>query len=384
MPEGELTWPEQLGGGSVYDPVGVIHGGDLVDDGSTEEWSWSSYTHLFGATSKCVPTPTTQCPRLRWPVIAEGHGNHDGSNSTHEDGRGWFVDKNTRSRNQQRYEEGMLTEVSANGLHSSWDWSFGCNCAPLKGQCSLHLVHLGLYSGDTCQGCGDDGNSCFYGKACYGGFVYPEESYSFLAQDLAKNVGKSGRPVVIIQHYGFDGFSIAWYSPAERAALFELLRGYNVIGIFVGHTHCPQIYKWNGTHIGAGLAGPALDVYNLDATVKVEPGIFAVELWGNGTFRLAHRQTSATSSQWGNVQARKAVALEERCPVPASTVQAEEYVHNGEIGGVDPFLLEELAGMEKAAAAAKVLQREARAKHGKEQAARVHEVVAKAKRRRSQ
>ncbi|MDY0231535.1 MAG: hypothetical protein RBR88_03540, partial [Candidatus Saccharicenans sp.] len=75
---------------------------------------------------------------------------------------------------------------------------------------------------------------------------YPKQSLDFLIEDLRRNVGGSGRPVVIFQHYGFDSWSEAWWTQNERNAFLQAIRPYNVIAIFWGHSHVAQSYSWNG------------------------------------------------------------------------------------------------------------------------------------------
>lgn len=72
----------------------------------------------------------------------------------------------------------------------------------------------------------------------------PMEALTFLIADLALHVGNSGRPVMLIHHYGFDDFSIArggnleeWWTAAQRLAYWNAIASYNVAAIFTGHLH---------------------------------------------------------------------------------------------------------------------------------------------------
>ncbi len=108
--------------------------------------------------------------------------------------------------------------------HYSWDWH------------DVHFVQLNLFPGD------DPG---YYEN------LDPGASLSFLKQDLETYVGAQGRPVVLIHHYGFDGFSTgadgkkdsngnlieAWWTEEQRAAYWNVIKDYNVIAIFTGHAH---------------------------------------------------------------------------------------------------------------------------------------------------
>jgi len=111
----------------------------------------------------------------------------------------------------------------------SWNWG------------RLHLIQLQRFGGDTRKGA--------------------VSGMDWLKQDLA-NFAADGRPVVIFQHYGWDAFSTEhwdtahmtfddqgsgadhWWSEAERTALADVLKSYNVIGLFHGHEHdTPMIYR---------------------------------------------------------------------------------------------------------------------------------------------
>jgi hypothetical protein len=68
-----------------------------------------------------------------------------------------------------------------------------------------------------------------------------------LKQDLATYVGSSGRPVVLVHHYGFDGMSTGdghpqwqWWTDEQRAAYWDVIAPYNVAAIFAGHVHLDQ------------------------------------------------------------------------------------------------------------------------------------------------
>ena len=92
----------------------------------------------------------------------------------------------------------------------------------------------------------------------------PGRALDFLRDDLRDSVGGSGRPVVIVQHYGFDGLSTGrscneifqetstgvkvsyrpptcvrgvWWDDAQREALWDVLAPYNVAAIYTGHLH---------------------------------------------------------------------------------------------------------------------------------------------------
>ena len=86
----------------------------------------------------------------------------------------------------------------------------------------------------------------------------PIYSLEFLKADLEKNVGKSGRPVVITMHYGLDGGGAGWWTEEEHNAFYDVIKNYNVVAMLFGHTHGGGNYKWNGIdmiNIGGALGG---------------------------------------------------------------------------------------------------------------------------------
>lgn len=208
------------GGGTVPQPHGVIHDGDIIDNGdkggpkvkmvSTELTAFLADYGLNGGEGK-----------LRWPV-REVHGNHD---SPRGDGA---VISEIKARNKQRKG---LVNISENGLHYSWDWA------------GVHFVALGIVVGDAPE---------VTRKRRYA----PLGSLPFLKQDLADHVGKSNRPVVLVHHIDVHRYSNQvpdeqvihneWdYGDAQ--AFYETIKPYRVAGTLCGHTHVRKIARWNGT-----------------------------------------------------------------------------------------------------------------------------------------
>ncbi len=101
--------------------------------------------------------------------------------------------------------------------HYSWDWH------------DIHFVQLNLFPGNDVSPTRPE--------------FSPKDSLAFLMMDLAFNVGTSGRPVVLIHHYGFDSLSTGeedgkyWWTDAQRAAYWDTIANYNVMAIFTGHNH---------------------------------------------------------------------------------------------------------------------------------------------------
>ena len=205
------AYPASLGG-VVGTPSGVLVAGDLTD---TPEYANFYGIHIFPPAFRDGFTDDYAVDgsgRLHYPVY-EGYGNHDVDNTAH----GYTLD-GIRERNLVRPG---ITHLSDNGLNYSWDWQ------------GVHFVNLNIYPG-----------------------MNERSGYSldFLADDLKNYVGDSNRPVVLMHHFGFDGFSLNWWSDAERQAYANVIDGYNIVGIFHGHLHTTLDYQWNGYDIFDGSA----------------------------------------------------------------------------------------------------------------------------------
>ncbi len=195
--------------GKVGKPLGVIHCGDILDGPSDS--AWKLFEEDYGITGNA---------KLKFPVY-ETFGNHDG-------GLEQVVRQAVIRRNPLRP---ALAGISDNGLNYSWDWN------------GVHFINLGSYPGnewiDTC-------GWCHYFKDS---FREPLFSRNFLKQDLQKNVGSSGRPVVLVQQYGWDDFSKLWWTIPDRDSLAAVIKPYNIIGLFHGHSHAVENRQWNGIQI---------------------------------------------------------------------------------------------------------------------------------------
>lgn len=227
---------EKAGGGTVSVPHGVIHAGDLIDNGDkgpskakmveTESAAFIADWGLNGGDGN-----------LRW-AVREVHGNHDGPH-----GETAMVDA-IKARNKKR---AGLTGVSENGLHYSWDWA------------GVHFVALGIIVGDTPD---------VARKRRYGALG----SLPFLQRDLADNVGTSGRPVVLIHHVDVARYSETVaddkvlqneWDYADVQAYYAALKPYRVAAAVCGHTHARNIFHWNGTKDTRAPAGiPLLNTDN--------------------------------------------------------------------------------------------------------------------------
>jgi hypothetical protein len=246
-------FPKSIGLDVVGAPRGVVVLGDLVDDGNAPDAAdfWAEFAADYGVLGE---------GRLAFPVY-EGVGNHDGD-------PGRPVREGIKERNPRR---AGLRSVSPEGLHYSWDWG------------RVHCVQLSLYPGSA----GDDFPNP-RGKTFEGDWRLPQHSLEFLIRDLAENVGSSGRPVVLFQHYGWDEWSRGWWSDGERRAYAEAVRGYNIAAVFWGHSHVVQRIDWNG--IPTWCVG--------SANTEGEGGEFVVVRLMPGSLIVAERR----SGRWGRAE----------------------------------------------------------------------------------
>lgn len=198
-------------GGAVDTPRGVLVGGDLTDTPELKNFYGIHVGYpILERDGFNDDYAVDGSGLLNYPVY-EGYGNHDVDNTAYS-----YTLQGLRERNLVR--PGVST-ISDNGLHYSWDWE------------GVHLVNLNIYPGENERS----------------GF-----SLDFLKEDLAQNVGDSGRPIVLMQHFGFDSFSDQWWTPAEQQAFADAIAGYNVVGIFHGHLHDTRKYQWNGIDVFMG------------------------------------------------------------------------------------------------------------------------------------
>lgn len=204
------AFPAALTGAAIGKPRGVLVAGDLTNGGRDGQAQWDLWTRDFGLTG-------TDGAVLKYPVY-ETWGNHD---------VGKIVAGGIIARNKTRVGPIHVSpENNGEGLNYSWDW------AP------VHFVTVGFYPGNANE-------SKRHGSPGYD----PRHSLDFLVKDLQEHVGDSGRPVVILQHVNLPGGGgDEWWSPAQRTAYHEAIKGYNVIAIVDGH-EAGGLYKWEGIDI---------------------------------------------------------------------------------------------------------------------------------------
>lgn len=203
------AYPIEIGG--VVDvPRAILMQGDLINDGAVSDKypnQWKDYVADFGVNGE---------GRCKFPVF-EGVGNHDVNLNM-------FVFNQVKERNVVRKKIGLIDYVSDNGYHYSWDWD------------GVHFVNVNLFPGN-----GWEGEADAYGRA-----HHPQFALDFLIRDLKENVGDSGRPVVIMQHFRVVDENWWTYRAADR--FHQAIQDYNVAAILVGHQGGGVNNIWRGYH----------------------------------------------------------------------------------------------------------------------------------------
>ncbi len=214
------AYPSAVGGvtGEIFGAFGT---GDLTE---SKESDWLDFVEDWGLDGTDG--------RLNVPSY-EGAGNHDGPPSTNPNAH---VRRGIIGRNPHRP---LVTDISDNGLHYALDYG------------GAYFVQLNEFAGED-----DDirypGNPAYNRKGQSFG-VPPEKSLQFLRRTLADNVGDSGKPVLLFQHYSVDGWALnawggdhAWWTEEHALRLWEATEEYNLIAVMVGHDHSQSIIDWNG------------------------------------------------------------------------------------------------------------------------------------------
>jgi len=196
-------------GGVVEKPLAVIMSGDLIDNGGHPEkyaGEWQNYIAEFGVNGE---------GKCKFPVF-EGMGNHDWNPNL-------FAYNKIKERNEQRLQLGFIKNISENGYHYSWDWD------------GIHFVNLNIFPGNGWHGEADT-----YSNGAHD----PMLSRDFLEKDLRKNVGDTGKPVVLIHH--FRPIDENWWTFSAADSYHRIIQDYNVIMIMVGHQGGGVDNSWRG------------------------------------------------------------------------------------------------------------------------------------------
>lgn len=296
-------YPASLGGAIIDAPRGILIPGDLVDR-AAEPDHWKQYAEAYGVDRE---------GEVAFPVY-DALGNHDDPGlAAGETLRRAYIERN-RARAASPHLK--VVAMDSQGYNYSWDWD------------GVHFVNLNLYSGNV-----------HYDRSVIVAGHSPYRSLAFLEKDLRQHVGRSGRPVFVLQHYAFDGSSLGgtrpWWLPADAEATFEALKDYNVIGLHHGHSHGKKHYKWKGW-----------DVFDNGTAMNGDILIFRIK----GT-----RMTvcNRVGESMGNILFEKTISLGSRStglPPEASSagrlrvvVDGEGTVHEGP-GGFENAVVLDMAG----------------------------------------
>jgi cytolysin (calcineurin-like family phosphatase) len=247
-----LAWPDELGGGLIERPRGVLVLGDVIDDGDRllqGKHQTARQYRLFQADFGLDGTDGL----LNFPVY-ETWGNHDGPPVGREK-FGFSFQAQYRQRNLLRQQQGWLTHLSTNHLHYSWDWD------------GVHFVMLGIYMADAVNT-----TLTRYSPVWHD----PQGALNFLKEDLAQQVGPSGRPVILLSHCGFD---TDWWHTNDWKAAYETARSYQVALYCYGHT---------GTGLRTWAPDPESPPWQCVNTGQTENGFFVIQ-FVDDRVRLAYR-----------------------------------------------------------------------------------------------
>ncbi len=190
-------------------PFGVFITGDITESGRKEEWA--QFENSFGINAD---------KKLMMPVF-ETFGNHDGS-------VGGVVREAIKLRNLARNTN---RKTSQNNLHYSFN----------KG--GIHFAVLGSYPGNIWD------PECDWCKYFNNSFHVAEMSLEFLKKDLEQNLDYENQPVILLFHYGWDNFSLLWWTEKEQEDFYEVIKNANITGIFHGHNHSVGHYIWKDIDI---------------------------------------------------------------------------------------------------------------------------------------
>jgi len=251
-------------GGTVDEPRAVLVAGDLVDT-VDDPRHWRCYQQFFDPDGRAL---------LRHRAF-ESIGNHDLSP---ESATGFStIQRDVIARNQRR--RGTETfHYDRHHYHYSWDWG------------PLHLVNLNLFPGNQARPVYDR-------EAAWNN---PVHSLDFLRQDLHDRVGSSGRPVVLVWHYGLRGWGLEkWWQTADLDALHSALAPYNVVLILHGHEHAYAHYLWQERPVFM-CPSPQKDRDPQTPEVASTPKGFLVVRLHHTRLQVAHHDAQGWADTWEN------------------------------------------------------------------------------------
>lgn len=216
-----LNWG-QAGAGMpnvpIARPMGLVVTGDTTNGGLSSDLG--AYRLLY--------EPGRLAQSIEYPVYP-GLGNHDVDNEC--------AYHNCAHRTFDYTAAAAACGGSVDPASHSYSWDVA----------GVHMIQLEKWGGDTSLGV--DSSDVQY---------YHPSGLTWLAVDLATRVGTSGRPVIIFQHFGWDDKSLndtdndrfpwnpgghnLWWTDADRLSFLNIIKDYNVAGIFSGHQHTSGMY----------------------------------------------------------------------------------------------------------------------------------------------
>jgi hypothetical protein len=252
-------------GGKVAEPKAVLVLGDLVDV-VDDPRHWECYKRFFDPNGKAL---------LRYRTF-EIIGNHDLSAKSAKGGLS-VVQEEFIKRNKLRLGDEFHFDKS--NYHYSWDWG------------SLHFINLNLFPGNEPRPVYD--NPAPWND--------PRNSLDFLREDLATRIGKSGRPVILLWHYGLRGWGLEkWWTPEDLNNLKAVIAPYNIVLILHGHEHSYAHYEWEGYPVFM-CPSPQRDRNPKTPEVPSTPkGFLVIRLKGK-ELQVAHHE----ARKWGQVWKRE-------------------------------------------------------------------------------
>lgn len=291
-------WPDAIDGSPtglngagqpIALPLGLVVGGDITDDaGGRVEHPGRALPQP--GQPRVLPSDSRQLVQfhelyvhsasgdgMRFPVYV-GLGNHDLDRDGPPDAFDWYRDsmrdyvKLIHMRGPDYHPPVPVASYHAPTDCYSWDWG------------ELHLVQTHRYPGDTTKGALD--------------------SLPWIARDLASRAG-DGRPVIIVQHYGWDPFSAErwdpeartfsvdgsgpprWWGESEWQAAHEVLQPYNVIAVLHGHEHGNTLhYRWQRLDVFKPRAGFLGGLVIVRVTERFMDVAFAEVVGASGDLRF--------------------------------------------------------------------------------------------------
>jgi cytolysin (calcineurin-like family phosphatase) len=251
------TWPASIGGtatgfvgGKIGAPRGVVFTGDLMGWGTypTESLTFRHYFEAGFSTDSIL-----------FPAYL-GLGNHDVDSADrpadlaaqYRNAAWAWID----SRHEGSAAPVPVTRFDAGSHAYSWDWG------------GVHFVQTHRFAGDVQYGL--------------------PSGLPFLSADL-RDSASDGRPVFVFHHYGMDAFGTQdrWWTAAQRSAYRATLNGYNVAGIFAGHSHYAMQYTWENERV--------FQVNNAKAEINTGNND------GNGSFaivRITNQRLNVVTCRW--------------------------------------------------------------------------------------